>query len=143
MSRPPPVFLSIAILAEEKSRGHQVKCTCPSENLRLLDEICFIPYRRELHEIDGMMNEIGRQMLDKCSCCILLNSCGSSQTLAVYSYSQTGIGGEKGATCYPTSDECSRRFSTKSLQLRVTVRFDHLRWKTPSLTSLPDSSGWP
>ena len=51
--------------AEEKSRGRQVKCTCASENLRLLDEICFIPYRRELHEIDGMMNEIGRQMLDK------------------------------------------------------------------------------
>lgn len=30
-------------------------------NMRLLDEVCLIPFRRELHEIDGMVEEIVRQ----------------------------------------------------------------------------------
>ena len=29
--------------------------------MRLLDEVCLIPFRRELHEIDGMVEEIVRQ----------------------------------------------------------------------------------
>ena len=32
-------------------------------NLKLLDEVCFIPFRRTKHEADAMMNEIVRQGL--------------------------------------------------------------------------------
>ena len=31
------------------------------QNLRLLDEVCFTPFRREAHEIEGMITEILRQ----------------------------------------------------------------------------------
>eukprot|EP01045_Picozoa_sp_COSAG04_P018828 COSAG04_NODE_1772_length_5616_cov_6.346384_3_plen_147_part_00 len=31
------------------------------KNVRLLDEICFIPYRRQKHEIPGLLDEIARQ----------------------------------------------------------------------------------
>ena len=35
--------------------------TYVEQNLRLLDSICFIPFRRELHEVPSMLAEIVRQ----------------------------------------------------------------------------------
>ena len=31
------------------------------QNLRLLDEVCFIPFRRQVHEVGAMLTEIARQ----------------------------------------------------------------------------------
>mgnify|MGYP003322286436 CR=1 FL=1 len=53
--------------ALEKSRARTGKDGGPvhekhvEANLRLLDEVCFVPFRRQEHEIEGMLSEILRQ----------------------------------------------------------------------------------
>eukprot|EP01046_Picozoa_sp_COSAG06_P044449 COSAG06_NODE_5992_length_3164_cov_0.971289_2_plen_394_part_00 len=51
--------------AEEKRRGRHAHDKFAAENVKLLDNLCFIPFRRQEHEIDAMLVEIGRQMLDR------------------------------------------------------------------------------
>ena len=56
-------------LSLEKARalsgGHAGQAVHPdaAENIFLLDTICFIPFRRELHEKEAMLNEVVRQAL--------------------------------------------------------------------------------
>jgi hypothetical protein len=47
--------------AAEKQGAQMLEEPYVEQNLRLLDEVCFIPFRREVHEIGPMLEEIVRQ----------------------------------------------------------------------------------
>ena len=47
--------------AEKRRAREKIHEPHVEQNLRLLDSICFIPFRRELHEIPSMLAEIVRQ----------------------------------------------------------------------------------
>ena len=46
---------------EEKRRCTAAVSDCADYVVGLLDSICFIPYRRQKHEVKGMLDEIERQ----------------------------------------------------------------------------------
>ena len=46
----------------EKARARETRVTKHmKQNLQLLDQLTFVPFRRELHEVDSMIDEIVRQ----------------------------------------------------------------------------------